>query len=51
MSGFDQAKVNAEFFGGTTWTANFLINLGHGDASKVFGRLPRLDFTDACALA
>lgn len=51
MSGFDKAKVDATFFGGTTWTANFLINLGHGDASKVFGRLPRLDFADACALA
>jgi 3-hydroxypropanoate dehydrogenase len=51
MSGFDKAKVDAEFFAGTTWTANFLINLGHGDASKVFARLPRLDFADACALA
>lgn len=51
MSGFDKAKVNAEFFAGTTWTANFLINLGHGDASKVFGRLPRLTFDDACKLA
>ncbi len=51
MSGFDKALVNAEFFAGTTWTANFLINLGHGDASKVFGRLPRLAFDDACKLA
>jgi 3-hydroxypropanoate dehydrogenase len=51
MSGFDKALVNAEFFAGTTWTANFLINLGHGDASKVFGRLPRLAFDDACQLA
>jgi 3-hydroxypropanoate dehydrogenase len=51
MSGFDKAKVNAAFFEGTTWTANFLINLGHGDASKVFGRLPRLDFAEACTLA
>lgn len=51
MSGFDKAKVDAAFFAGSTWTANFLINLGHGDASKVFGRLPRLDFKDACTLA
>lgn len=51
MSGFDKAKVDAEFFAGSTWTANFLINLGHGDASKVFGRLPRLEFDDACTLA
>jgi len=51
MSGFDKAKVDAEFFAGSTWTANFLINLGHGDPSKVFGRLPRLEFDDACTLA
>lgn len=51
MSGFDKAKVNDAFFGGTTWTVNFLVNLGHGDASKVFGRLPRLDFAEACTLA
>lgn len=51
MSGFDKAKVDAAFFAGSTWTTNFLINLGHGDASKVFGRLPRLDFKDACTLA
>ena len=51
MSGFDKAKVDAEFFGGSTWTANFLINLGHGDPAKVFGRLPRLAFGEACTLA
>jgi 3-hydroxypropanoate dehydrogenase len=51
MSGFDKAKVDAAFFADTSWTTNFLINLGHGDASKLFGRLPRLDFTQACALA
>ncbi len=51
MSGFDKAKVDAEFFQGTRWASNFLINLGHGDPAKVFGRLPRLDFGDACTLA
>jgi 3-hydroxypropanoate dehydrogenase len=51
MSGFDQALVNQAFFAGTTWKANFLINLGHGDAAKVFGRLPRLPFAEACVLA
>jgi 3-hydroxypropanoate dehydrogenase len=51
MSGFEKPLVDAEFFAGTSWTTNFLINLGHGDASKVFGRLPRLDFTEACTLA
>jgi len=51
MSGFDRAKVDAAFFTGTPWTTNFLINLGHGDPSKLFGRLPRLDFAEACAFA
>ena len=51
MSGFDKAKVDAAFFGGTSWTANFLINLGHGDPSKLLGRLPRLEFEAACTLA
>jgi len=51
MSGFDKPLVDAAFFAGTTWTTNLLINLGHGDASKVFGRLPRLEFSEACALA
>jgi 3-hydroxypropanoate dehydrogenase len=51
MSGFDKGKVDAAFFAGTTWKSNFLINLGHGDPSKLFGRLPRLGFEDACVLA
>ncbi len=51
MSGFDKAKVDAAFFAGTTWKSNFLINLGYGDPSKLFGRLPRLGFEDACLLA
>ena len=51
MSGFDKAKVDAAFFEGTDWSTNFLINLGHGDSAKVFGRLPRLAFEEACLLA
>ncbi len=51
MSGFDKNKVDAAFFAGTTWKSNFLINLGHGDPSKLFGRLPRFAFEDACVLA
>lgn len=48
MSGFDPAKVNAEFFPDGKWKANFLCNLGHGDPSKLFPRNPRLDFDEAC---
>ena len=48
MSGFDQQKVNAEFFPDGKWKANFLINLGYGDPSKLFPRNPRLSFDEAC---
>lgn len=50
MSGFDKALVDQAFFAGTTWSTNFLINLGYGDTSKLFGRLPRLPFDEACLL-
>lgn len=45
MSGFDNAGVDKEFFAGTTVKSNFLVNLGYGDASKLFPRSPRPDFT------
>lgn len=50
MSGFNNAKVDAEFFGGTGIKSNFLCNLGYGDASKVMPRSPRLAFDEACTL-
>ena len=50
MSGFDNAKVDAAFFAGTTVKSNFLCNLGYGDASKLFPRSPRLTFDEACKL-
>jgi len=64
MSGFDQAKVDEEFFAagkpcfgcdqeffpeGHVRT-NFLCNLGYGDPSALYPRLPRLTFTEACSL-
>lgn len=51
MSGFDPQKVDAAFFTGTALKSNLLINIGYGDTSKVYGRLPRLTFEDACGLA
>jgi 3-hydroxypropanoate dehydrogenase len=48
MSGFDQQKVNAEFFPDGKWKANFLCNIGYGDSSKLFPRNPRLSFDEAC---
>jgi 3-hydroxypropanoate dehydrogenase len=50
MSGFDNAKVDAEFFPDGRIRSNFLCNLGHGDPAKVMQKLPRLDFDEACTL-
>ena len=50
MSGFDNAKVDAEFFPDGRIKSNFLCNVGHGDPSKVMAKLPRLDFEEACAI-
>ena len=48
MSGFDNAKLDEEFFHGTSLKSNFLVNLGYADTSKIFRRLPRLDFDQVC---
>ena len=65
MSGFDQAKVDHEFFprpadAGDEFQqehfpdshikTNFLCSLGYGDAAKLFPRSPRLAFEEACKL-
>ena len=50
MSGFDNAKVDAEFFPDGRFKSNFLCNVGHGDPTRVMQRLPRLDFDEACTL-
>jgi len=51
MSGFDNAKVDAAFFQGTSWKSNFLCNIGYGDSSKLRPRSPRLKFEEACKVA
>jgi 3-hydroxypropanoate dehydrogenase len=64
LSGFDNAKVDREFFDAGRECegclqeflpeghvrSNFLCNLGYGDASKLFPRNPRLAFDEACML-
>jgi 3-hydroxypropanoate dehydrogenase len=50
MSGVDLAKVNAEFFADGRFQANFILNLGYGDPSKLFQRNPRLSFKQACSV-
>lgn len=42
MAGFDREKTDAEFFPDGRLISLFLINLGYGDDSKGFPRLPRL---------
>ena len=64
MSGFDNAKLDEEFFGAGKECegceqeffpsghvkSNFLCNLGYGDDSKLLPRSPRLTFNEACTL-
>lgn len=63
MSGFDNAKVDEEFFAAGKCEgcdeeflpeghlrSNFLCNLGYGDSTKLFPRSPRLEFEEACLL-
>lgn len=50
MSGFDNAKVDAEFFKNTTIKSNFLCNLGYGDPAGVLPRSPRFTFDEMASI-
>lgn len=63
MSGFDNAKVDVEFFEAGvehegmceeyvpgTIKSNFLCNIGHGDPAVLRPRAPRLEFAEVCHL-
>jgi 3-hydroxypropanoate dehydrogenase len=50
MSGFDAAKLDAEFFPDGKWKSNFVCNLGYGDSEKLYPRNPRLAFDEACKI-
>ena len=46
MSGFDNAAVDAAFFADTpNVKSNFITTIGYGDASTIFDRSPRPDFS------
>jgi 3-hydroxypropanoate dehydrogenase len=47
MAGFDAAGLDAEFFPDGRWTSVLVVNIGHPGPDPWFGRLPRLDHTDA----
>jgi 3-hydroxypropanoate dehydrogenase len=44
MSGFDNAKVDLEFFPDGRFKSNFLVNMGYGEAGAFYPRGPRLSF-------
>jgi len=48
MSGFDNARVDQEFFAGTHVKSNFLCTLGYSDTSRNFDRGPRFEFEEVC---
>ena len=50
MGGFDPATVDRAFFPEGEWAASLLINIGHGDPSKLYPRQPRLTFEEACRI-
>jgi nitroreductase len=50
MSGFDNQKLDAAFFAGSTWKSNFICSLGYGDRGKLHPRSPRLSFDEACKI-
>ncbi|MBX6426511.1 MAG: malonic semialdehyde reductase [Variibacter sp.] len=51
MSGFDNAKVDAEFFPDGRFKSNFICNLGCGDPGTLAPRNPRFDFDEVCRIA
>jgi 3-hydroxypropanoate dehydrogenase len=50
MSGFDNAKVDAEFLSDRGWKSNFLVNIGHGDQNEEKPRGPRFWFDETCLI-
>lgn len=50
MSGFDPAKVQQEFFAGTSLRINFICGVGHGDPVKIYDRSPRLEFDEVATI-
>jgi 3-hydroxypropanoate dehydrogenase len=50
MSGFDNAKVDAAFFAGTSLRSNFVCGVGYGDPTKIRPRSPRLSFEQVCQI-
>ena len=50
MSGFDNVRVDQEFFSGTHVRSNFLCSLGYANPEKHYPRGPRFDFAETCQI-
>jgi 3-hydroxypropanoate dehydrogenase len=50
MSGFDNARVDKEFFGGTHLKSNFLCTIGYADPAAAYPRAPRFEFEEICQI-
>lgn len=50
MSGFDNARLDAEFFPDGRVKSNFICAIGYGDRSRLHPRSPRLAFDEACKI-
>lgn len=50
LSGFDRERIDAEFFGGTSQTINFICSIGVGEPEGIFDRSPRMQFAQACQI-
>ena len=50
MSGFNNQLVDETFFSDSNIKSNFLCCIGYGDSTKIFQRLPRLDFDEVCKI-
>ncbi|RIA55362.1 malonic semialdehyde reductase [Dichotomicrobium thermohalophilum] len=50
MSGFDNDGVDREFFPDGRYKSNFLCNIGYGDESVLFPRLPRFEFDEIASI-
>jgi 3-hydroxypropanoate dehydrogenase len=51
MGGFDAAGIDEEFFAGTSWRTQLVINIGHPGENAWFDRLPRISADDAIRTA
>lgn len=48
MSGFDNTKVDQEFFPDGRFKSNFICAIGYADTSRTMARSPRFRFEDVC---